>query len=206
METETSYYKCKLCGYIHRGRKIPSVCRVCGAIDSPFTPYELNIKKNRENILRLDLHPIAAHFGVGGTIFLTIIFFISLAKPVIFGYNIGYGGLLDFFVVLQPFFVLFTLLFGILDGKMRFKKLKTEYLELKIILATAMMISSILIVVFHFNSNSGADVISVILESIMIVITIAFAGILGIIGSKLKCNIVSDDENIPIKKDSIKNE
>ncbi len=194
---------CRLCGFIMKVPKVPgTACPACGAPWSSFVPYVVNVEEKRLKLLEMDLHPISTHFGVGGTILLTLVFFISLPFPSIFGIWLGYGGVLDFFVILQPIFIALTACAGLFDGKLRYKKYSTTFLKRKIYLAISIAIATALVLVFHFNAAMGANLTMVILEGIMILISLALAGILGLIGGKLTCNVVPRGREAPPEKKS----
>ncbi len=201
MKKTTNYVICRLCGFIMKVPKVPgTACPACGAPWSSFVPYVVNVEEKRLKLLEMDLHPISTHFGVGGTFLLAIVFFISIPFPSIFGVKLGYGGVLDFFVMLQPVFIGLTALAGLLDGKLRYKKYSTAFLRRKIILASIIAISTALVVIFHFNSAMGTSQIMVLLEGIMILVSLALAGMLGSIGGKLTCNVVPRGREAPEKK------
>ncbi len=181
--------------------KVPgTACPACGAPGTSFVPYIVNVEEKRLKLLQMDLHPISTHFGVGGTMLLTLVFFISLAFPTIFGISLGYGGVLDFFVILQPVFIGLTALAGLFDGKLRYKKYSTTFLKRKIYLAINISIATVLLLVFHFNTAMGTNQIMVILEAIVILASLALAGTLGLIGGKLTCNVVPRGREAPEKK------
>jgi hypothetical protein len=159
----------------------------------------LNVEAKRLKILEMDLHPISTHFSVGGATLLTIIFMISLIWPNINGLQIGYGGILDFFAYSFPIFVFLTMILGIMDGKLRYKKLQTDFLRRKIILGSTLLVASISVVIFHYYADYGLNQTYVICEAIFILISLGAALMLGMIGAKLMGNIVPKGHEV-VKK------
>jgi uncharacterized membrane protein len=191
IENLKSKYKiCRLCGLVLKNSKISGQCPACGAPEKSFIQYELKIEEKRLKILHLDLHPISTHFSIGYMISIFIIFFLSLIREEIFGIELGHGALLDFFVFIEPLCTIFTLIVGIIDGKLRYKKLNTQFLKMKIILGILIVIDSIFILVFHRLYSTSQMSNYLLLEGIFIVIGTITTSMLGLIGSKLVGNLV----------------
>ena len=161
------------------------------------------MEEKRLRILKLDIHPIATHFAVGGAILLTLVFFVQwIFGNIIFGVTLGYGGVLDFFVIWQPIFTVLTFLTGLMDGKLRYKKFQTLYLRRKIFLGIGMFASALFVVIFHFTSATGTNIPVFVLEGVFIVVTLAFGGALGMIGGQLTCNVVPRGREIDTKPEA----
>jgi hypothetical protein len=198
-QVETGYWICRLCGFIYKG-KSPPICPACGAPATSFVPYKMMAEEKRVKYLKMDLHPIATHFAVGGAIILTLLFLVTwIFGDLILGVNVGYGGALDFFVIWQPIFTLGTFLLGLMDGKFRYKKLNTLYLRRKMFLGISMLASSILVVIFHYLSVGGSILSWRIVEFVFILVTLGCAGVLGLIGGQLTCNIVPRGQEVQAK-------
>jgi hypothetical protein len=175
---------------MHKGRSAPASCPACGAPASSFIPYQMKIAENRLKFLHLDIHPICTHFAVGGTVLLAMVFMASLLAPNILGINISYGGVLDFLVLLQPFFIVVTVIAGICDGKVRYKNLKAKFLSLKLAMGITITACAALTMLFHVLSLQGTVQIYIFLEAIFIFLGTGEAILLGLVGSKLTCPIV----------------
>ncbi len=189
-EAQPKYVICRLCGYIHQGSEGPEECPACGAPQSAFKPYKVKVEPTRLKKLELHIHPISTHFGVGGMVLLLIVFVFSLILPDPLGSFLGYGGVLDFFVYLQPLFVVVTAVAGYMDAKWRYKTVKTKYLKLKILLGLLLLVLTLFILIFHLLSSHGTVVTFVFLEGVFIFLGFGVAGILGFFGGKLNCNVV----------------
>jgi hypothetical protein len=190
MAQASNYYICRLCGYIHKG-KPTGPCPACGAPVSSFVSFALGVEEKRYNFLRLDLHPIATHFGVGLAILLVLDFLVVMViKPVIFNIQLGYGGVLDFLTLLLPLFVGLTALSGYFDGKYRYKKITTMFLKRKLLLGIMYFAVSVVIPIVHFGSAMGSNVALVAFEGVLIFVAIVLALMLGRIGGELTCHAV----------------
>ncbi len=196
-----NYMMCRLCGFIVKGTVPPKVCPVCGAPLTAFVPIKRNVEEKRLKFLEMDLHPISTHFSIGGAVFLVALFLVNLLSPthslVILGINLGYGGVLDFFVILEPIFVALTFVLGLFDGKMRYKKLQTPWLRYKTYLGAFAIVAAVLVLVFHFTSGAGSIVSLLALEGVGIFVLIGLGTILGLLGGKMVCPIVPRPSEMP---------
>ena len=113
--------RCKSCGYIMPEAKLRDKCPACGVPREMFEPYTDPMAESRRIILDYHLHPIAVHFptsfAVAILVFTIAMFFFS--GPV--------GELLicatKVMALFLPLLVLITFLVGLLDGKIRFRRL-----------------------------------------------------------------------------------
>lgn len=173
--------RCKPCGYIIKEQDLGQVCPACGMPKSAFEPYEENISSKRKFILGLDLHPIAVHFPQAFATILPLILIINILITSFYTKELVIVS--KFLSVLLPFTVIGAIISGIIDGKVRFKKIRTPALIKKIIIGCIFLLFSVsnsLIIIFSdFESNSK---IYVLLLSIACVLCVIF---LGIIGKKL---------------------
>ncbi len=190
MTESTGYYVCRLCGYIHKGMENPKICPACGAPATSFVPYKMGAEKNRVKFLNFDIHPILTHFTVSLSVLLVVTLIINYINPIMGGINFGYGGVLDFITIILPFAAVLTGIAGVIDGKLRYTKLKTPYLRQKIILAIMLGFVTIIVLVFHLTSQDGHFMVLFVFESIFAFISVGLALFLGMIGAKLNCNIV----------------
>jgi len=97
---------------------------------------------------------------------------------------------LDFFIRLLPIFVVAAGVTGLLDGKMRFRKLRTHFLTIKMILGAILFVVAILALAAHLASGGVITTNFLSLEAVVILASALLAAILGRIGAKLTCPIV----------------
>ncbi|HME54572.1 MAG TPA: hypothetical protein VKM55_20335 [Candidatus Lokiarchaeia archaeon] len=197
MSKTTTFYICRLCGYIYKGKPTGN-CPACGAPVSSFVPYNLGLDDFRYKLLSVDLHPIATHFGVGIAVLLALDYFVvTIINPNLFNIDLGYGGALDFLALILPIFVGLTALLGYFDGKLRYKKIKTKFLMRKLWLACIYFAVSIAIPIFNFTSGMGSNFTFKAIEGVLIVAAFLLAAVLGMIGKELTCNAVPRGRELP---------
>lgn len=190
MNTESAYVICRLCGYIEKASEEDNPCPACGAPFTAFFPYEHKASDKRRLYLKFDIHPVMTHFIVSFTITATVLLFLSYSTSEILGVTIGYGGVLELLVPLLPLLVILGGVTGIIDGKVRYRKLQTKFLIRKIIIGSIFFIVSILVLLAHTLANSGTESLFVLLEVTFLVASVVCATLLGLIGTDLLGNIV----------------
>jgi hypothetical protein len=180
MKTVQKFVICKICGYVMEEGRLKDKCPACGMKREMFEPYQSRYSEARERWLWLDFHPIIVHFSVAFTATFPIL--MVLAKifpshaPLIFTTARGMG-------LFLPVAALAGLVSGIIDGKVRFRKLATPVLVQKIIMGSALIINTAAITMFLIRS--GFQQFSVVL--FLGILALGWASLLGAIGSGLVC-------------------
>lgn len=132
--------RCKACGFVTRESDVRDVCPACGLPRTVFEEHDEKISKKRKLILELHLHPIAVHFPQA----LAALVFVFLAGGLLLDSRLG-GQLTQsawiLAVLLFPA-VLGAILAGVVDGKIRFKKLATPFLRQKMVLGFLLLVLS----------------------------------------------------------------
>ena len=173
--------RCKPCGYIIKEKYLGQVCPACGMPKSAFEPYKENISPKRKFILGLDLHPIAIHFPQAFATILTLILIINILLTSFYAKELVIVS--RFLSVILPFTVIGAIISGIIDGKVRFKKIGTSALIKKIIIGAIFLLISVSIsLIAIFSGFKSQFKIYGLLLSIACV---ACSIILGTIGKKL---------------------
>ncbi len=185
MSANSEYVICRLCGYIRKANSTGD-CPACGAKPKAFVPYKQKVSTNRLRFLKLDIHPVTVHFTVGYTVSIAVLFVISQITDELF--DITIEPVLDFFVYLLPIFVLAGGITGVIDGKVRYRRLKTPYLRLKLILAVSLLPISLLLAFIHAAHND--DLVYVAGEAFFILLSTIIVSFLGLVGSRLVAPIV----------------
>jgi rubredoxin len=174
--------RCKVCGYIIKESKLGDKCPACGVPKTAFEPYKEKIAEKRKRILDLEIHPILTHFAVGFSVFSFILTALTMAFPTFYRTQILYSiGILN---VSLPIFVDLTLMAGILDGKIRFKRYITIQHVKKMIIGSVFLALAITIGVISFFLAIETILIPLLIISFFCVVC---AMLLGLIGMKLKC-------------------
>jgi rubredoxin len=133
--------KCKVCGYITTEKKLGKLCPACGVPRTAFEPYKEKISEKRKFLLGLKLHPIMVHFPQA---------FAAVIPPfIILTFFIWPVAAFDLLItvkvlaIFMPLTVLAAIICGLIDGRVRFKKLSTPLLKKKIIIGSLLFIFSI---------------------------------------------------------------
>ncbi len=132
--------RCKACGYVTKEGKVKDICPACGVPAKMFAPYTDPVSEKRRLILDLHAHPIMVHFPEAFTITLFLLATLSYFAP---------GAIKEaLFTSIQvisfplPFFVILAIITGLVDGKIRFRKVTTPLLKKKIIVSVLLLIIS----------------------------------------------------------------
>ena len=124
--------RCKACGYVTCEGKIKDVCPACGVPAKMFEPYTDPVSQKRRLILGLHIHPIMVHFPQAFTVTLFLLAVLSYFTPPAIKESLFVSiKVISFFL---PYFIILSLLTGLFDGKIRFRKLTTPFLKRKIII------------------------------------------------------------------------
>ena len=142
MSKNAEYEFCRLCGYVRQVGK-GGVCPACGAREKAFLPYEHKASKERRMFLKLDVHPVSVHFTISYIAVIALLYVLSLFSSELLGISIE--GTRDLQILFFPLLVIGGGITGIVDGKVRFRKLTTPYLQRKIILGSVLFVGSVLI-------------------------------------------------------------
>ena len=173
--------RCKPCGYIIKEQDLGQVCPACGMPKSAFEPYKENISLKRKFILGLDLHPIAVHFPQAFATILLLILIFNILFTSYYAKELAIVS--EFLSVLLPFTVIGAIISGVIDGKVRFKKIRTSALIKKIIIGCIFLLFSVSIsLIIIFSDFESQSKIYVLLLSVACVLC---AILLGTIGKKL---------------------
>jgi hypothetical protein len=146
--------RCKACGYISREGKIKDVCPACGVPAKMFEPYTDPVSEKRRMILGLHIHPVIVHFPQAFTLTLFILAVLFFIAPLPIKDGLCYTmKVLSFFL---PLCVVLSFLTGLLDGKIRFRKVTTPLLKKKIIIGSIFFITSIALAALAFTEKFPA--------------------------------------------------
>lgn len=174
--------RCKACGYVTIEGKIKDVCPACGVPAKMFEPYQDPVAGKRRKILGLHIHPIIVHFPQSFTFTLFVLAVLSFVAPPQI-----YGVLHCTMQVISsalPFFLILALLTGLVDGKIRFRKVTTPFLKKKIIFGLSFLFTSILIAAVALALRlSSVPVMA--LFTLLTIIAVGFSIALGLIGDEL---------------------
>jgi uncharacterized membrane protein len=178
------YLKCESCGFIIEKDKLGENCPACGVSKKLFEPYKVQISEKRKKILDFHIHSMLVHFPEAFIVFILILNLISLILPSGILLNLAYSSIsvLSFSL---PFFVIFAMLSGMLDGKVRYKRITTPLLKKKIIIGTSFLTSSVILAIFGvYISMISWSLVAILILSI---ISLSFGGYNSYLGGSLRC-------------------
>jgi hypothetical protein len=137
----TTLKRCKACGLILDESKIGDLCPACGVPRSAFEPYTERVSLNRKRLLDLHIHPIMVHIPQA---------LISLLPLMVAGliilpeqYGIAFLNTATVLSSLLPLSAGAAALTGIVDGRIRFKKITTPYLKKKMMIGGIMLLMTV---------------------------------------------------------------
>jgi hypothetical protein len=147
-----------------------------------FEPYQDPVTEKRRRILKLHLHPIIVPFPQSFAFTLFVLAVLSfVVSPQINGFLTCTMQVLSSAL---PFFIILTLLTGLLDGKTRFRRVTTLFLKKKIILGLSFLFSSILIA-FVALVLRPSSVPAMALFTLLTIVAVGISIALGLIGDEL---------------------
>lgn len=173
-----AYVRCKACGFIMDENHVDDLCPACGLPKTVFEPYTKKISPRRTFIIDQHLHPISVHFP---QVFMAVIFFmLCLAFWVKDPLRGEFLIAAKLSIIAFPFSVFLGFITGIIDGKIRFKKLKTPLLIRKAIAGVILQALSIAIFVLYLaNGFTTSNMIIIIILSILSTICGIYLGKAG---------------------------
>jgi hypothetical protein len=175
--------RCKACGYIMKAGKLGDRCPACGAPRTAFEPYTNPILGRRELILNLDLHPVAVHFP---TAFAVSLLILSVVSPFLTGDTQSlFIYTMKILAIAFPIFTLGAIILGLIDGKLRFRKIKnSRILKIKIIYGSFLLVFSAgLAVLIWLTGFTG--IASILVTIVLAAGSVAFATVLGLLGKSI---------------------
>lgn len=132
---------CKSCGYVMRRSRLRDRCPACGVPSRQFQPYTDPMSFRRRLLLTLDIHPVLAHFPQAFTFSI-----LGLSVAVRFLSNPWLPkalACLELLCLALPFTVALAFLAGLLDGRVRFRRVATPLLERKMALGSLFFLCSL---------------------------------------------------------------
>jgi uncharacterized membrane protein/rubredoxin len=143
--------RCKTCGFIMEEGKLKDKCPACGVAAKLFEPYTPNISEKRARLLDFHIHPIIVHAPQAFSIFVLLFAILYFLFGGLFR-NELLGSILVLTACL-PFVAVAAIASGILDGKTRFRRLKTPILRQKIVFGVLFFIFSLFMIVLLLVGN-----------------------------------------------------
>lgn len=175
---------CKSCGYVMAKSGLRDKCPACGVPAKMFEPYTERISPVRKTFLALDIHPILVHFTQAFAATIPILCLVALAGFARIDIHQKITATITVLAVALPFVVALSLLAGLLDGRIRFRRVTTPLLITKIAFSTVLFLlsSAILATVLAHQPLNSSALIKVLALGIP---ASGCSGYLGFLGVKL---------------------
>lgn len=180
MENKT-YVRCKACGYVLAADDLKDLCPACGLPKTVFEPHQKRISALRKFLLDQHLHPIAVHFPQVFVFVIIAGLFASFvaADP----WRSDFLAAARLSILGLPLAVLAGFISGLIDGKLRFKKLTTPLLVHKIVAGLVLQLLSLIIAAIYLLQGFTTASVAAIL--VLSVISTAVAIYLGRTGATM---------------------
>lgn len=175
--------RCKVCGYIMAEEKLGDKCPACGVPRDMFEPYTDPMAESRRRILRLDLHPIAVHFPTSFAVAVLVFIVAELffAGPL----EALLSDAIKVMVIFLPLLVLIAFVAGLLDGKIRFRRLnRSHILKTKMLFGSLFFIFALGLALIIWLGGFG----SIILASVAVALAaacVACTVVLALLGTQI---------------------
>jgi len=161
--------------------KLRRVCPACGAKVAAFEAYEDRVSARRRFILNLDLHPILVHAPQTFAALLPGLVAVAMLFPAF--YPAELGAVIGFSALILPLGVLGAILSGLVDGKVKLKRLSAPLVVRKIAAGSCLLIVSGANAAVVLFGRLGPETMSWVLG--LGVASLACAVVLGHTGKKL---------------------
>jgi hypothetical protein len=173
---------CKSCGFITEKGKLGDRCPACGVPAKMFLPHDERISPRRKLLLSLDIHPVMVHFPQA---FTATVLLLSIAGLIVRGPSVTFlGATVRTLGTLLPLTVALSFVSGIIDGKIRFRKVKTPLLMKKMALGSMYFLFALGVAASALTSPvSQAPHFAVV--ALFALPAFACSAVLGILGTSL---------------------
>jgi len=177
-----TWLRCKACGFIAQEKELQDVCPACGVPRKMFEPYQHPVSEERRRILDLHLHPVIVHAPQALAfllLFLTALFLAargSLQADLLATVRI--------LSVCFPITIAAALASGVIDARVRFRRVGTPLLKKKIAIGSLFGVGSLAIPPAVYSLPLG---IPVVLAALLLLegALLGCSAMLGLIGTRL---------------------
>jgi len=175
--------RCKACGYIMEKDSLSDVCPACGVKKEMFEPWEDKVGAARRFYLDLHVHPIVVHLPNS---FAPVLLLVALAYALLPAQNAYLWPVLQLLSWIFPLTVVGGFLSGLVDGKVRYRKVSTPLLLRKIFVGSLFIVASVVQAVLVSVAPFGAGFTGIwIGYTVTAFLSLIAASVLGKWGSSL---------------------
>lgn len=175
-------FRCRVCGFLSEKDNPPEVCPACGMKGKIFEEYDSPISEKRRKALELHAHQAIIHFPLALVFGIFSISFLLMIDA--FDQQSVFKVMLRLMILILPFTAVISVVTGMYDGKLRFKRINTPYLKKKLVLSSFFIVISISLLIIQYS----LDLYHSSYIPIVLICSIVLSGIgviLGFIGGKL---------------------
>jgi uncharacterized membrane protein len=176
------YVRCKACGYVMEEGKVGDKCPACGAPRAALVPYEYPMSARRRNLLKLQFHPVAVHFPISLTV--AVLVFVIFTAFLSGRAHAMLADTTKILVLLLPAMVIMSGIVGIIDGKIRFRKIRNSMI-LKKKIAGASVLFVILTAQTVIVWTSGFSGVGIAVTAALAAVAIGVIIYLALLGTSL---------------------
>lgn len=174
--------KCKACGYVTDQKNIRDVCPACGVPAKMFEPYTHPVSEKRRMILELHIHPVLVHFPQAFAV--TLLLLSLTGFFAVAGIREVLSSTIKVLSFMLPFFTFIAIAAGFLDGKIRFRKVTTPLLKIKVMLSVVFFVASVAMCAVALSGEIFISPTHYIFVLLAIIVSVC-GGLLGLIGGRL---------------------
>lgn len=162
--------RCKACGFI-MDEGAYDECPACGVPSKMFEPFEDKVPEGRRKWLELHFHPVIVHApqALGFLLILLVGLYLILVQAF------GGGRLAEMLLptvqimsILLPITTFGGIVSGIIDGKMRYKRVDTILLKRKMLVGSIFLVLAVVMAVIaflpSFRTGAGMQILYLVLN------------------------------------------
>ncbi|PKN34673.1 MAG: hypothetical protein CVU61_07735 [Deltaproteobacteria bacterium HGW-Deltaproteobacteria-19] len=176
------WLRCKACGFIAEEKELRDVCPACGVPRKMFEPYQHPVSESRRRILDLHLHPVIVHAPQALAFLLLAL--TALLLLVRGSLQADLAASVRIMAVCLPVTIAAALASGIIDARVRFRRVGTPILKKKIAIGALFGIISLALPPIAWlqpADSAGTAVTLLVLEGMLL----ACSAVLGKMGVRL---------------------
>lgn len=146
--------RCRACGFVTSKTRLGEICPACSVPKTAFDPYNDRVSAGRRRIIRLHLHPVAAHLPQVLPVLLFALILGARVAPE--NWARDFKSTIKIMSLMMPIVGIAAFATGIIDAKARLKSVKHPYLKYKIIagLFYILVSSAMAGLIFHYGMKN----------------------------------------------------
>jgi rRNA maturation protein Nop10 len=178
---------CKSCGFVMEEGKLKDKCPACGVSSKMFEPYNDRVSPARKRILDLHIHPVIVH-APQALMFLMLVVSLYMLASSLLAFLPSFKNDLyisyRFMALILPVVIVAAFLGGLLDGKIRFRRVTTPLLVRKMVLGGIFFVIS-LVLLFTVFLLASAPLAMAVTLTVFGAAGMTASALLGLIGASI---------------------